>query len=637
MAELYSPILLAISFCVSLVAAYTSLSLATLLRATVSQQNKFLTVVSSAITMGLGMWSMHYVGMLTHQIKLKMLGYDISLMILSIVVALLSSLLAIYVISSKDQSDRRLTIGAIIFAISTVLMHYIGMFSAKITAHITWDINLIILSIFVMTIASLIAVFLSRKHQGKKGTRKYLIVSSIVLGVGIAVMHEIGMSAAHYDFINQIPAPNDNIMLANSTLNYTVLTTTTIIFVICLITSWLSKIIQTKEKKVKEMQELFTAAENANLTKTRFVANMSHELRTPLSAIVGFTELIKSENPSPAEQMEYLDIIQKSANSLVNIIDDILDLSSIELNRLKIIHSNFELDRLLQEIFNIVEINAKPKGIKLSYSIDTSIPNHIKTDRLRLRQIIINLVNNAIKFTREGYVKLEVTKQGFGRSETLVFRVLDSGIGITPENQKLIFNPFFQVDNSYTREYSGTGLGLDISHRLAGALGGSLILESSQPNVGTTFKFTIPLLAESMPNSQSGAKIDNSFKGKRPLAGLKILLVEDVIDNQILIKRILENRGAEVELAENGILGNEMALSRNYDLILMDVQMPIQDGKTSTRILRQAGFTKPIIAITAHAMSDEKKQCLEAGFTSYLTKPLNIEDLLEAISEFQTV
>lgn len=626
MSSQYSNILLALSFGVSLIASYISLSLATVLRRSEIQTNKWPSLISSSVTLGMGVWSMHYIGMLSFPVPDIQIGYDVTLMVISIVVAVLGALISIYFVASKTQSERSMIVGSILFAISALIMHYLGMLAMQVTTNITWNIDLIILSMFVVVFTSIVAMFFTRKHNGSKKTRKYIAIASVVLGTGIAIMHNLGMCAAHFEALYSPPPPGRTILLANSDLNYSVLISTTIIFFISLISTWLSQVIQTKEKQLKEIHNLYKAAEAANHTKTRFVANMSHEIRTPLTAIIGFTELLRSEHDSEEAREQYIDIIQKSANSLVYLIDDILDLSSIEMNHLKISISAFNIRSLLTDIVNLVEMNARKKDIEVHFEVQNDVPEFIKTDKSRLRQIILNLVNNSLKFTKVGSVKIEVTRN---RVDQLTFRVIDTGIGISPENQKHVFKAFYQVDSSNTREFHGAGLGLDISQRLATALEGTLSLESSVVNQGTVFRLNLPLLAVTEGDLPRQQPVFKSID--KPLRGYNILLVEDVEDNQFLICRILEKRGAKVSVAENGKTGIKKALSENYDLVLMDIQMPQMDGLTAARKLRKQGYTTPIIALTAHAMTDERNNCLQAGFTEYLTKPINIDEMIDII------
>lgn len=374
------------------------------------------------------------------------------------------------------------------------------------------------------------------------------------------------------------------------------------------------------EKRAREL------AENANTAKSTFLANMSHEIRTPLNALIGFNELLRAENLSRQEREDYHNIIQRNGELLLRLIDDILDLSKVEAGRIDWETINTSLPELLEEVSSVMKAKAISKGLQFVMEVTKDVPENFITDSLRLKQILNNIIGNAIKFTETGFVKTTVT---FDKDrERLIFTVADSGIGIAETTREKLFKPFSQADASVTRKYGGTGLGLVLSKKLAQGLGGDLILESSRENVGTTFviEVTTTMTGKSLVHSSS-EKIPFTLKGR------KILVVDDSADNQMLIEHLLKKIGAQVESAENGDVGIKKALNGNFDLVLMDIQMPVLDGHSATRILRQKRYDRPIIALTAHAMSDDRKKCDEVGCTDYLTKPVNAYDLVQTINK----
>ena len=392
-----------------------------------------------------------------------------------------------------------------------------------------------------------------------------------------------------------------------------------------------------------QVKESLSKAEAANQAKSDFLANMSHELRTPLTAILGFTDILK-ESAIP-NQHDALSTVKRNAEQLLNIVSDILDLSKVESGEAQIIIGETETIPLLQEVTNGHLSAARKKGIDLSCCTRTPIPEIIHTDGLRIRQILTNLVGNAVKFTDQGYVRLEA---GFQRRpvSTLIIDVIDSGMGISPQHQKQIFTAFAQADTSATRSFGGTGMGLTISRSFAQLLGGDVTIVRAKFGSGSVFRLQIPYNVDPLTrmvelDSTADEGIPESSKPAgakegKPLDQLSILLVEDGIDNQRLIKHILSKHGANVTTADNGQIAVDTvqaaATSPGFDVVIMDMQMPVMDGYTATKTLRSAGSTMPILALTAHAMAGDQEKCLNAGCTDYATKPINPRALVEKIA-----
>jgi CheY-like chemotaxis protein/HPt (histidine-containing phosphotransfer) domain-containing protein len=372
---------------------------------------------------------------------------------------------------------------------------------------------------------------------------------------------------------------------------------------------------------------------------------MSHEIRTPLNAILGFTELLirGADDGDQAERQDYLQTIQRSGRHLLDLINDILDLSKIEAGRLDVERIACSPQEVVAGVMSVLRVRAKEKGLHFSAEWPDGVPAAIRTDPVRLRQLLINLAGNAIKFTDSGSVRIVGRVQGPLSQPLMAFYVIDTGIGIFPDKLDQIFEPFVQEDSSVTRRFGGTGLGLAISRRLAVALGGELTVQS-EPGKGSTFTATID------PGSLEGVEILEGPRadavngnGKRPvpqtsrpnvsLASARILLVEDGSTNRKLISLILRRAGAEVMTTDNGQTGVEIAVKNTFDLILMDMQMPILDGYSATQKLRKLGCTLPIIALTAHAMAGDEQKCLSAGCSGYLSKPVDLDLLVQTIAE----
>lgn len=384
-------------------------------------------------------------------------------------------------------------------------------------------------------------------------------------------------------------------------------------------------------KKAKlDAEKAQAAAEMANESKTQFLANMSHEIRTPLAAIIGFAEILREELPPDETISDYLERVTRNADHLRRLIDELLDLSKIEADRLEIHEALVEVDSLLADVYSTVGFKAEHKGVSVHFGWRTRKPKAIVTDQMRLAQILNNVIGNAVKFTDRGSVDVEFCID----AQDLVVRVKDTGIGLTEEQQKKLFTPFVQADSSITRKFGGTGLGLALSKKLANRLGGDLELESSEPGVGTTFTARIRVREvvfsenESTPSETSiemGTRKDSSLRGR------KVLVVDDVQDNRTLVAMYLRPLGILISEASNGIECLEMVAKEPFDLVLMDIQMPLMDGRQAMVKLKESNFRAPVVALTAHALKEERDKCMQIGFNDYLTKPIAKKVLLDCL------
>lgn len=395
------------------------------------------------------------------------------------------------------------------------------------------------------------------------------------------------------------------------------------------------------KSQMEQLEKLKQQAEVANTAKSHFLANMSHEIRTPLTAVLGFVDVLSHDDLSKEERENCLSAIHRNGELLLRLIDDVLDLSKIEAQRLVLETQEFSLVDLLRDVNAALSLKAKAKGISLKMGQDEKLQGSYVSDPSRIKQVLLNIIGNAIKFTSKGSVevvstsRLVTTEEG-GKTSEVIFTVHDTGIGLSQDQSRKLFQPFIQADASTRRQFGGTGLGLMISKKIAQALGGDVELLASEPGKGSTFEVRFRLLEK-----ESASDIEKISYGGRPskqqfqeLHGKRILVVDDSSDNRALVQMFLKTSGLELDFASSAKEAFKLVETNRPDLIYMDIQMPEMDGYEATQKLRREGFSGPIVALTAHVMREEHERCRQSGCNSILTKPIDREALLRCSFSF---
>ena len=683
----YSLPLVALSYLVAVLASHVTLSLAQRLRpqggARAGQRGHWPWIVGGAFSMGTGIWSMHFIGMLAFHLPIEMV-YDLGLTAASHVIAVVVSGFALVMFRRNDTTIRGIALPGLFIGLGICAMHYTGMAAMKMSPAISYDRLLFAASVVIAVVAAMAALWIAFSlPQGHRHGRWHKLAAASVMGAAIVGMHYTGMAAANFshDAVSMAGGPRiDTTWLAItiSAFTFLILGSTLLLSVIdAQLQSTIARSAEelrvaneeleqrvaertlhlTREQARSEaiLADLHAAkelAEAASRAKSNFLATISHEIRTPMNAILGLLELL-SYSRLDDEQRETVGLLRGSSGSLLRLIDDILDFSKIEAGKLEIHSEPTDLRDVVEQVAQMFAGVASAKGLTLHSEVDSQVAPHVLVDGLRLRQVLNNFLSNAIKFTERGEIRLEVQRAPEANHPDIVrFTVTDSGIGMDRETVARLCEPFVQGDTRTSRRYGGTGLGLAICRRLANLMGGRLSIESV-PNKGTRVSLWVPLAAVETPARHkrfSAAEPGVPAPALRAPSieaaashGELILLVDDHPTNRRLLVRQLAWLGYAAEEAADGAEALARFVERReagirYALVITDCQMPEMDGYELARRIRAVETNEPgrtvVLAFTANTLREAADECRAAGMNDVLTKPIELRELQAKLEQW---
>jgi len=621
----YDHYLVALSVVIAMCASYTALDFAG--RVTIAKgRSRLVWLTGGASTMGLGIWAMHYIGMLAYTLPVPTL-YDWPTVLLSLIAAILASAVSLFVVSQRQMDVWRAVAGSVLMGAGIAAMHYIGMDAMRLAAKCHFSVSIVSLSVLLAIIISFVGLWLV--HRAREETKVIIwqkVASAVVIGAAIPVMHCTGMAAASFTAAEETGDLSHTVSI--SVLGSVgIAIVTMLVLSLAVLTSAFSR---RYHAQALELETAAAEAEAANRAKSTFLSTMSHEIRTPLNAILGYAQLMSRDPTLGMEAKTNLKIIGRSGEHLLALINDVLDMSKIEADRVELNSVTFNLPRLLDHLAVMFRLRAEAKALRFETLVDGESVVYVVADEAKISQVLINLLGNAIKFTKRGQIKLHATLgQRSANGLWLSVRVEDTGSGITDEEQKKLFEPFSQTKGGLNAR-EGTGLGLAISRRYARLMGGDVTV-TSNPGSGSIFQLEIPI---ERGNARGAIRRSVPRRVIRIRAGTllpRILVVDDQIESRDWLMKLLTSIGFSVRGAENGEAAIRNWQEWNPRLILMDVHMPVMDGLEATRIIKAdpRGKETAIVTLTASAMDDDLRTISQSAADDFLAKPCREDELLE--------
>ena len=644
-----------LSFALCVLTSYVALNIAGFLRRESVAQGQWFWITAGGIALGVGLWAKQFTGMLAYHYEMEH-HFVIATLIIGMALSMLVATALYYLIRGAIHV-RRIAWAAPLIGLGFSSIQYINMQGMAIPAALsyisTWFLGSLVFG-------GLVAAALMRlaKHPTLYHPRsfRFKLQAAILLSILISAMHYCGLKATVLvPFAEGRMGPDYDAI--NVLLGYGIGILTTLILGLALAAINLNQrlmehlkhqvALRTEQlaRNAEELQLAKEQAEEASLAKTEFLANMSHEIRTPINAVVGIANILNADMLPPEKHKQYLTTLQVSAESLLSLINELLDISKIEINKIELEQAPFNLRELIAEVIMLISVRANEKGLNVTLEYDERTPEHFIGDSLRVRQVLVNLLSNAVKFTAEGGIIIHVSSAATRQNRLdMRIRVSDTGIGIPTDKLEAIFDKFIQADSSHSRQYGGTGLGLAISRGLAERMNGEITV-ASQPGKGSVFTFRVPLAIASVESLARPSASEKPHSLPTPVApekasepekakpsGPRILLVEDNAANILVAKSYLELFGFTYAVAHHGEEGVEKHVADPFDIILMDVQMPVMDGYEATQRIRDWEIAHrhtrtPIIAMTSHGRVEDRDRCLRKGMDDYLSKPFRPEDL----------